>query len=107
MDTNYLAQQVTIGGQTIKGPVVGINNLGDLVSRVVNVFLIPLAAIILFIVLLWGGISFITSRGNPEKVKSAKAKLTTGIIGFVLLILSYLIVKLISVSIFGLGKGLF
>lgn len=106
MDYHYLAQKVTINNQTINGPVVGINDLGGLVSKIVNTFLIPLAGIILFIVLLWGGYSFITSRGNPEKVKSARAKITTGLIGFILLIVSYLIVRLLS-YVFGLGNGLF
>ncbi len=106
MDLHYLAQQININGQSIKGPLVGINNLGDLINKVVNVFLIPLAGIILFIVLLWGGIGFILSRGNPEKVKSARAKITTGLIGFLLLILAFFIVRLVS-FIFGLGAGLF
>ncbi len=106
MGYHYLAQQININGQQIKGPLVGINDLGGLVSRVVNIFLIPLAGIILFIVLLWGGYDFIISRGNPEKVKSARAKITTSLIGFVLLVVSYLIVRLLS-EVFGLGKGLF
>ena len=106
MDHYTLAQQVKVGGQTIKGPLVGIDNLGGLVSRIVNVFLIPLAGVILFIVLIWGGYDFIISRGNPDKLKSAKAKITTGVIGFILLVVSYLIVRLIS-DIFGLGTDLF
>lgn len=106
MAHNNLAQQITVGGETIKGPLVGINDLGGLVSRVVNTFLIPLAGVILFIVLLWGGYSFIVSRGDPEKIKSAKAKITTGLIGFLLLVISYLIVRLLS-RIFGLGEALF
>ncbi len=106
MGYNSLAQQVNINGQPINGPLVGINDLGGLVSRVVNVFLIPLAGVILFIVLIWGGYGFIISRGNPEKVKQARARITAGLIGFVLLIVSYLIVRLLS-DVFGLGKGLF
>lgn len=106
MAYDYLAQKVTINNQTINGPLIGINDLGGLVSKVVNTFLIPLAGIILFLVLIWGGYDFIISRGNPEKVKSARAKITTGLIGFILLIVSYLIVRLLS-EVFGLGKGLF
>jgi len=105
---SYLAQKICIGGQCIEGPLPtgpgGINTLGDLVNRIVQ-FLIPLAAVILLLVFIWGGYDYMVSQGSPEKVKGAQAKLTTGIIGLVLLLLSYAIVKLIS-SIFGLGGGI-
>ncbi|OGK15353.1 hypothetical protein A2774_03415 [Candidatus Roizmanbacteria bacterium RIFCSPHIGHO2_01_FULL_39_12c] len=106
--SNYLAQKICIGGQCIDGPLPtgpkGINTIGDLVNRVVQ-FLIPLAAVILLLVFIWGGYDFMMSQGNPERVKSAQAKLTTGVIGLVLLLLSFAVVRLIS-SIFGLGGGI-
>ncbi len=100
----YFAQQINVGGYSIEGPLQGINTLGDLVNKIVEL-LIPLAGIILFLVLIWGGYDFLMSQGNPEKIKSAQAKITTGIIGFVLLILAYVIVKLIA-KIFGVGEGI-
>lgn len=104
----YLTQKVCIGGQCVEGPLPtgpgGINTISDLVNRVVQ-FLIPLAAVILLLVFIWGGYDFMMSQGSPEKVKSAQAKLTTGIIGLILLLLAYAIVRLIS-SIFGLGGGI-
>lgn len=101
----YLAQDVTIEGQRIQGPLVGIEKVADIVNKIVS-FLIPLAAVILFIVLVWGGINLIFSEGNPEKIKSARGKITAGVIGFLLLLFAYLIVKVIS-SIFGIGVGIF
>lgn len=105
MKLKYLSQQININGQPIQGPLQGIKNLSDVINIVVK-NLILIAGIILFLVLVWGGYGFMVSRGNPEKLKSARARITTGIIGFVLLIVSYLIVKLISV-VFGLGEGIF
>lgn len=81
-----------------------IQTLGDLVNRVIQ-FLIPLAAVILLVVFIWGGYDYMMSQGSPEKVKSAQAKITTGIIGLILLLISFVLVKLIS-SIFGLGGGI-
>ena len=81
-----------------------IKTLGDLVNRIIQ-FLIPLAAVILLVVFIWGGYDYMMSQGSPEKVKSAQAKITTGIIGLVLLLVSYVIVRLIS-QIFGLGGGI-
>lgn len=101
---NYFAQQVNIGGQTIEGPLVGITNLADVINRVID-FLIPIGGIILLFVMIWGGYDYLMSAGQPEKLKNAKGKITTGIIGFVLLVFSYIIVKLIA-KIFGLDSGI-
>lgn len=105
---SFITQGLRIGPtgsqQEINGPLEGINTISDIVNKLTQ-FLVPLAAVILFFILVWGGIGFILSRGDPEKVKSARAKLTAGIVGFILLIASYLIVKLIS-SMFGLGGGI-
>lgn len=101
---NYLAQSLNVGGQTIEGPLQGITTIGDIINKLLLIA-IPLAGIILLLVLIWGGYDFMMSQGNAEKVKGAQAKITTGIIGFVLLIFSYLIVKLIE-KIFGLETGI-
>jgi len=100
----YLAQQMNVGGQSIEGPLQGINNLGDVVNKVV-MFMIPLAGIILLFVMIWGGFDYLMSQGQPEKIKSAQAKISTGLIGFFLLIISYVLVKLIT-RIFGVGEGI-
>lgn len=47
-----------------------------------------------------------TSGGVPEKVDGARGKITSGLIGFFLLVLSYFLVRFIS-FIFGLGEGIF
>ena len=104
MENQFLSQSVNLDGQTIEGPLEGINTLGDLVSQVLR-FLLPLGGIVLLLVLIWGGYDYMMSQGNPEKLKSAQAKITTGLIGFALLVFSYLIVRLLS-TIFGLGGGI-
>ncbi|KKQ01588.1 MAG: hypothetical protein US11_C0006G0030 [Candidatus Roizmanbacteria bacterium GW2011_GWA2_36_23] len=105
MKTLLLAQNINLGGQNIQGPLVGINNLGDVVNKIVNIVLFPAAGIILLLVFIWGGYDFVLSQGNPEKVKSAQAKLTTGIIGFFLLVLAFFLSKLVA-RIFGLDTGI-
>lgn len=104
MSNRLLAQDISIDGQTIKGPVMGFDTLGGLVNTVIQ-FLIPLSAVILLFVLIWGGYEFLMSRGEPGKVKSAQAKITSGIIGFVIIILAYSITKLLA-FIFNLGDGI-
>lgn len=106
---NLLAQGLIIqpdNGKavTINGPLEGITSLTDLVS-VITGFLYPFAAVILLLVLIWGGYDFLMSRGDADKVNSGKAKMTAGIIGFVLLMLSYLIASLLG-FIFDVGNGI-
>ncbi|MGB9707349.1 MAG: hypothetical protein ACPL1D_01195 [Microgenomates group bacterium] len=105
MNHNFLTQRIEISGQTIEGPLRGINNIGDLINRLLP-FLIGLAGIVLLFVFIWGGYDLMMSQGDANKVKSAQAKITAGLIGFILLILSYLITSLIA-RIFGLGGGFF
>lgn len=103
-----LAQSLNVvDGKTsfqVKGPLENINTVGDLINRIMGTLLIPIASIILFLVFIWGAYDFLLSNGNPEKVKSGRAKITAGIIGFIILIISYVIVRVIA-SIFGLGQG--
>ena len=106
MTPHLLAQQFKINGVAIQGPMDNkYSTLGAVINRVVGSFLIPIAAVILFIIFLWGGYEFVISQGSPEKIKSGRAKITAGIIGFVLLIAAYVIVKLLA-FIFGLGTGI-
>ncbi len=99
MKQTFLAQNIGIGptgGEVyLRGPLVGIRDLSDLISKLL-VFIIPLASIILFFVLISGGFDFLMSQGNPEKIKSGRAKITAGLIGFCILLFSYVFVRLIS-----------
>lgn len=89
-----LAQRVKIGEQEIYGPLTGkVETIGDIVNRVMG-FFVPFVGIILTFTFVWAGYDLLTSGGNPEKVKSAKAKLTTAIIGVIILVSSFLIAKL-------------
>jgi amino acid transporter len=57
---------------------------------------IPLAGIILFMVLLFGGFRYITSGSDPGKVESARKTITYAIFGIILFALSYLIIAFIT-----------
>ena len=95
---------ITVNGQKICSPLVGYNTIGDIVNNVVP-FIMTMAGIILFFVLMWGGFDYVTSQGQPEKLKTANAKITAGVIGFILLVLSFLITRILA-YIFGVGQGI-
>lgn len=97
---------VSINGQRIVNPLLDpkLTSIGDIINKLLP-FLYGIAAIILFLVILWGGYDFLLSQGEAEKVSSARAKITAGIIGFVLLVISYLLVRILG-YIFGISGGI-
>ncbi|MDO9028565.1 MAG: hypothetical protein Q7U68_06885 [Candidatus Roizmanbacteria bacterium] len=106
MNNQLLSQSLNFGNQTIKGPLdPSVDSLGKIITKTLG-FIMPMAGIVLLFVLISGGYDYMMSQGNADKIKSAQGKITSGIVGFILLIASFLIVRLIAV-IFGLGGGIF
>jgi len=58
----------------------------------------------LFIMLLVGGFQYLTSLGNPEKIKKAQGTLKFAVIGLIVFISSFLILKTIDFLFLG-GQG--
>ena len=99
---SLIAEKIIIGGQEIEGPLKSdFSTPASVVNVIMTRLLIPLIAVILFLVFISGGYDFLLSAGNPEKVKTARAKLTAAVIGFIILVSAYFITKLIG-QIFGL-----
>lgn len=106
MNNQLLSQSLNFGNQTIQGPLdQSVDSLGKVITKTLG-FIMPMAGIILLFVLISGGYDYMMSQGNADKIKSAQGKITSGIIGFILLIVSFLITRIIAV-IFGLGGGIF
>jgi len=98
----YLAQaSVSVGGQTFTGPEgMKITSIAGLINTLMP-FVLWLASAIVFFVIVWGGYDILMSQGDSGKVESGKTKITSAIVGLILLTLSYVIAKIIS-SVFGL-----
>jgi hypothetical protein len=75
--------------------VARISDLTDLFQRVVG-YILGLAGIALFIMLLLGGFKFITSGGDPKAVEEAKKTLTYAVAGLIIILVSYLILVFIQ-----------
>ncbi len=75
--------------------VARLQDLEGIFGNVVNAVL-GLAGIVLFIMLILGGFSYITSGGDPKKVESARNTLTYAIGGMIFIALAYLILKFIE-----------
>ncbi len=104
MENKILAQSITVGSQTIQGPLdSSFNNIGSVITKTLT-FLFPLGGILLFLYLIWGGYNYLLSFGDAKKIENGKAKITAALIGFILLISSYVLTKIIA-TIFGLSGG--
>ena len=76
-------------------------NLGDLtfpqiVGGFVNLMLL-LAAIVFFFILVWGGISWITSGGDKANTEAARNRITAALVGLVIVFAAWAILQLIQV----------
>ncbi|MEO6509156.1 MAG: hypothetical protein ABIO02_04325 [Patescibacteria group bacterium] len=96
--STLLSQKLNIGTNLtpIQGPLPeGLSSISDIINRIL-LFVIPIASIILFIALIFGGFSVLTSQGNPEKIKTGKGAIVAALIGFAILVFSFSFVKLIG-----------
>ncbi len=58
--------------------------------------ILALGGIVLFLILVFGGIQYITAGGEPPKIEAAKKTLTYAIFGVIFLAASFLILVFIS-----------
>jgi len=75
--------------------VATIADLGDILQKIIG-YALGLAGIVLFIMLLIGGFSFITSGGDPKAAEGAKKTITSAIIGLIVILISYIILVIIK-----------
>lgn len=63
--------------------------------------------LVLFVMFVIGAFTYLTSGGNPERVKKAQGTLKFAIIGFILFISAFLILRIISFLFLGGRESLF
>ncbi|MDP2684650.1 MAG: hypothetical protein Q8P20_06450 [bacterium] len=107
MQTNTLLAGAGVTGDgKISNPAIGntLNQMllnlpefffSDLISRTVGLLFV-VGSLAFFFMLLWGAVSWILSGGDKAGLENAKGRITNAIVGFVLLIGTFAIVKLIE-----------
>ncbi|PIY68680.1 hypothetical protein COY90_04675 [Candidatus Roizmanbacteria bacterium CG_4_10_14_0_8_um_filter_39_9] len=60
-----------------------------------------LIVFVLFIMFVNGSFTYLTSLGNPEKIKKAQGTLKYAVVGFILFISTFIILKIIDVLFLG------
>lgn len=77
------------------------NNIGNTIKNIV-VFFVMLAFVIALIYLLYGGIKWITSKGDKTEVEAARNHIIAALIGLILVILAVFLVSVV-LAIFGIS----
>jgi hypothetical protein len=73
-----------------------VNALGDYIANLYNNYLLPVGSVIAVGMLVYAGIKYTTSSGNPDKIAEAKDVFVNTLIGLVVLLLAGLILALIN-----------
>jgi len=104
---NLLAGGTPAYQQDIKNPLIKgtLQNLfeapdvailfSELLPNIIGLILV-FGAVAFFFMLLWGAVSWIISGGDKAHIESAKARITSALIGLVLMLSTFAIVKLIE-----------
>jgi len=81
-----------------------INNIGDIVSRLIP-YIFGIAGIALLLMIIFSGFQMLTSAGDPKALESAQKRLVNAIIGFVIIFAAYWIIqfigKILGIEVFG------
>ena len=99
----HLAQNLnSIQSAGLPGFKLG-TTFGDLINNsLILSYIFSFAGLALLTYLIWGGLQMMMSRGDPKAMQMAQAKITTALMGFLIIFVSYFTVKLIG-QIFGLS----
>lgn len=65
----------------------------EVIQFAINNFILPILAGLAVLYVVWAGYQFLTSAGNPEAAQKARQNLTYAIIGVILIVLSYALVR--------------
>ena len=59
-------------------------------------FIVGIAGLSAFVMLVWGGVQWLTSVGSPSKITGAKDKITSALLGLLIILGSWLILQVIN-----------
>jgi hypothetical protein len=84
------------GGTGEGADVPTLASLETLFSNIVQ-FVVSIAGVALFVMLIVGGFSFLFSGGDPKKLEKARGTITNAIMGLILIVAAYIILRIIGV----------
>jgi hypothetical protein len=104
---NLIPQVYAQQGGTIvvpQPPNFQITNIGTLISAAIGLALI-IAALLVFVYLIWGGLQYITSGGDKGKTEEARSRISAALVGLAIVAAAWAIIQIIGyffgINIFG------
>ena len=92
-----------------KPPGFQIEDIGLFISKTVGAALI-IAALLVFVYLVWGGIQWITSGGDKGKTEEARNRITAALVGLAIVAAAWAVIQLVAyffgIDVFGGTKSL-
>jgi hypothetical protein len=85
-----------VGQSTASIVANDLNTPGKIISRAL-VFAFPIAGMILFLMIVWGGFEMLAGAAESKAQEAGKQRITAAVIGFLLLFASYWVAQLIQV----------
>jgi len=97
---------LSVNGKKINGPTgVPTIETGTTLNKLISVgieLLILLALILCIVFIVWGGINWIMSEGDKQRLNQARQKVLFAVIGLIVVFLAFAIISFIF-QVFGLG----
>ena len=82
------------GAKLVDGGGGSNQNLPDIITTIINVMLF-IAAALAVIMIIYGGIRYITAHGDEKQVKVAKDTIVYSVVGLIIAIIAYALVTFI------------
>ena len=96
--------QNIFGNKPLPTDFEGSKTFSELVVKILNI-LLAIVGLIAVIFLVWGGFKYITSAGDEEAVDKAKSTIINALIGVVVVILAFALVRIVASAILGGDTG--
>ena len=77
------------------GSLTGVDFLSKFIPKAIGLLFV-FGALAFFFMFLWGAISMILSAGDKAHVEAAKGRITSAFVGFILMVATFAVVKLIE-----------
>lgn len=78
-----------------KGSLANTTNIGNLIVAVLQILLL-IGGSVSVIFLVVGGYQYVVSRGNEEAMEKAKKTISSSIIGLIVIVMSFVIIRIIA-----------
>ena len=94
----------------VNGPNLPFNTVGEIISKLLP-YIFTIAGMVALVFLIWGGIRYMTARGDPKAADAARNTITSAVVGlliivFIAAIMFWFLVRISSNSSLPGGTGM-